>query len=134
MHSRARVGFGLGNLVTAALLVLAVYMLPVRHLLVDGLLVVAAVVTGASSVAALAKLPKAALFLRIAAFTLLGLGLIAVALSVLTLAFLAGVHGRWLQAGIPIASYALALIIPYTIVYPIVQLLVVTPAQRGTAA
>ena len=134
MDTRARVGFGIGNLVTAALLVLGVYMLPVRYLLIDALLVIGAVVAVASSIATFAKLPSAPLLLRIAAFALLGLGLIAVALAVLTLSFLAGVHGRWLEAGIPIATYALGLIIPYTIVYPIVQLLAVAPEQRGTAA
>lgn len=132
MDTRARVGFGIGNLITAALLVLGVYMLPVRYLLVDGLLIIGAVAAVASSVAVFAKLAAAPLLLRIAAFALLGLGLIAVALAVLTLSFLAGVHGRWLEAGIPIATYALGLIIPYTIVYPIVQLLAITP-ERGTA-
>jgi hypothetical protein len=134
MHSRARVGFGIGNLLTAALLGAAVFMLPVRYTLVDALLVIVAVIAAMSAVGLLANAGWAGRGLRIAAFALLGFGLLAVGLAVLTLAFLAGVHGRWLDAGIPITMYALALIVPYTVIYPLVQLLTVGAAEAGTRA
>ena len=134
MHSRARVGFGVGNLVTAVLLAVGVQMMPLRHLAIDALLVVAAAVTAVSGVALLANVSWAARVQRIAALALLAFGLVAVALAVLTLVFLAGVHGRWLEAGIPITYAALALIVPYAVIYPIVQLLFAPPDQRRTAA
>lgn len=134
MHSRARVGFGVGNLVTAVLLAVGVYMMPLRHVAIDALLVLAAIVTAVSGATLLANVSWAPKLQRIAALTLLAFGLVAVALAVLTLVFLAGVHGRWLEAGIPITYAAVALIVPYAVVYPIVQLLFAPNDERGTAA
>jgi hypothetical protein len=133
MTDRARVGFGLGNLATATLLIVGVFMLPVRYWLVDALLVLGAIATAVSAVALLANVRWAARSLRISALTLLGVGLIAVLLAVLTLSFLAGVHGRWLEAGIPVTYSALALIVPYTIVYPIAQLLAIGDETGASA-
>ncbi len=134
MRSGVRVGFGFGNLVAAGLLVAGIGALPVRFWAVDAPLAAVAVALVASSVVLFANLPWAQRALRAAAFALLGLGLFVIALAVLTLVFLAGVHGRWFGGSIQVTALTLALIVPYTVVYPIAQLVAVPADKRGAAA
>jgi hypothetical protein len=128
MPPPTRFGFGTGNLVTSGLLVASIFVLPVRFWLVDGLIGAVAAVLLVSSVWLLADLRGAEKGARIAAFALLGLGLFAIGLAILTLAFLSSVHGRWLDYGLPWTVLALALLAPYTVVYPLLQLLRASPS------
>jgi len=134
MHVRARLGFGIGNVVVAALLVAAIFVLPVRYWPLDGLLALVATLLVVSGVWLLAQLGGAALAGRVAAFALLGLGLVISTLAVLTLAFLSGVHGRWLDAGLPWTGLSLALLFPYTLVYPVWQLVYFAPGKGEAQA
>jgi hypothetical protein len=134
MNVRARIGFGVGNLVAAALLVAAWSALPVRHLAIDGGLVAVAVLLALSSLPLFANAAWAVRALRLAAYILLTLGLGALGLGLLTIAFLSGVHGRWLDGGMLITVQWLALLVPYTVVYPVVQLLWSQRAQGEAAA
>lgn len=132
MNTRAQLGFGIGNVITAALLGVARTQLPVRHAFFDGLLIAVAVVLSLSGLLAFMNLRWAPLALRVAAFALLGLGLVAIAVALLTIAFLSSVHGRWLEAGLPYATLALVLIAPYAVIYPVVQLVCVRAEKAAT--
>lgn len=122
MSSRLRWIFVAGNLLTAGLLATVLSVLPVRHALFDTVLAVLALALGASAIAMLANLAWSTRALRYSAGLLLGVGLLASGIAVLTLAFLSGVHGRWLDGGFPLTVVALGLIVPHLVVYPLVQL------------
>lgn len=114
--------FALGNLVPALVLGFGCYALPLRWWAMD--LPVALVVTGlvATSAAALRKPELAPRLLRGAAMTLLVLGLGLVAAFGLSVAFLAGVNGPFGAFGMLLMGLVVAMVAPYAVVYPAVQL------------
>jgi hypothetical protein len=114
--------FALGNLVPALVLGLGCYALPLRWWGMD--VPVALVVTGllASSAAALRKPELAPRLLRGAAIALLVLGLGLVAAFGLSVAFLAGVNGPFGAFGMLLMGLVVALVAPYALVYPALQL------------
>ncbi len=134
MRTGLRVGFGIGNLLAAALLAAGISALPVRFWAVDGPLAAVALALAASSVVMFTNVSWASVALRGAAFALLALGLVLVTLTVLTLVYLAGVHGRWLGGSGQVTELALALVVPYTLVYPVVELLCVPAGEPGAVA
>jgi hypothetical protein len=130
------VGFALGNLVPALVFGLAGAALPVRYLLADALLsLVIATVVGSSGVA-LFRAERALLALRVGALTLLGFGLLLVLLAALSAAYLRGVQGDYGRGGVLVMSIVLLLALPYLVVYPALELLLVhrrLEAGRATA-
>lgn len=121
------VGFALGNLVPAVTFGLAGVALPVRYLFADALLsVVIATVVGSSAVA-LFRADRALPALRVAALTLLGLGLLVIALAALSVAYLRGIQGDYGRGGVLIMTIVILLALPYLVVYPVLELLLLHP-------
>jgi hypothetical protein len=121
-NRRFVVGFALGNLVPAVAFGLAGVALPVRYLFADAVLsLVIATVVGASGVA-LFRAERALPALRVAALTLLGLGLVLIALAALSVAYLRGIQGDYGRGGVLIMSLVLLLALPYLVVYPALEL------------
>jgi hypothetical protein len=119
------VGFALGNLVPAFVFGLAGAALPVRYPFADTLLsLVVAAVVGSSAVALL-RPERSLAALRVGALTLLGFGLLLVMLAALSVAFLRGVQGDYGRGGVLVMSIVLLLALPYLVVYPVLELLLV---------
>ena len=122
--SRVRVTFGVLNAFVALILVVAelAYVRPHCWPL-DASAALVSSVELVSAVALLADLSWALRALRTAAWVSLVVGLVVVALVGLTMAFLAGVHGDTGYAGALVSGLVIALLVPYTIVLPALQLL-----------
>jgi len=130
---RAWKGFALGNLLPAVLLAIGVVALPVRFWPADVIVGTASAVTAGASIAALLRPALAWQALRVAALVLLGVGLLVIAAGALSLAFLSGVHGDYGRGGALLMTLVLFLVVPYTLVYPIIELLWLH-ARRETPA
>lgn len=119
-----RIGFGIANLFVAVLAYGGIFRgLPSRWLPVDlaGVVVIALM---ASSGLALVLDRRGALPLaRVAAFVVLGIGMLLFAALVLTASWLAGVYGPIGRGGAAIFALVAALVLPYTIVVPAAELL-----------
>jgi hypothetical protein len=128
---RAAIVFGLGNLVTAALLVLGVFVaLPARWWPVD---TAAAGLTGlelASGVALLAGARSARRLAAVAAGVALALGLGVVTTLALTASWLSGVYGPVGRGGALILVLVSALALPYFVVWPAIQLVWMGPGRQ----
>jgi hypothetical protein len=121
-NRRFVVGFALGNLVPVAAFGLAGVALPVRYLVADVFLSLVIVTVVGSSGVALFRAERALPALRVAALTLLGLGLLLVALAALSVAYLRGIQGDYGRGGVLIMSLVLLLALPYLVVYPALEL------------
>lgn len=122
-NRRFVVGFALGNLVPALVFGLAGVALPVRYAFADVLLSLVIVTVVGSSGVALFRPERALSALRVGALTLLGLGLLVIALAALSVAYLRGVQGDYGRGGVVIMSIVLLLALPYLVVYPALELL-----------
>jgi len=71
--------------------------------------------------------------LRVGASVLLGIGLVLLAAAALSLAFLSGIHGDFGQGGMALMALVAFLVLPYTVVYPVLELRFVGPAERRVA-
>jgi hypothetical protein len=119
------IGFALGNLVPAVVFGLTGVALPVRYLFADVLLsLVIATVVGSSGVA-LFRAERALSALRVGAVTLLGLGLLLLSLAALSVAYLSGIQGDYGRGGVLVMSIVLLLALPYLVVYPVLELVLV---------
>jgi hypothetical protein len=130
---RFEIGFALGNLVPALVLGIGLSALPTRWWPADVLVggsVLAVVVTTASVFARPASARRA---LRVGASVLLGIGLVLLAAAALSLAFLSGIHGDFGQGGMALMALVSFLVLPYTVVYPVVELRWLAPAERAVA-
>ena len=125
------VGFALGNLVPAVAFGLAGVALPVRYLFADALLSLVVVTVVGSSGVALLRAERALSALRVAALTLLGLGLLLIALAALGVAYLRGIQGDYGRGGVLIMSLVLLLALPYLVVYPVLELWLLHPRLRA---
>jgi hypothetical protein len=126
------VGFALGNLVPVVTFGLAGVALPVRYLFADALLSCVVLTVVASSGVALFRAERALQALRVGALTLLGLGLLLLAAAALSVAYLRGIQGDYGRGGVAIMSLVLLLALPYLVVYPVLELVLLHP--RLTAA
>ena len=121
---RAALAFGLANVATAALIFVGVFVsLPARWWPVDlpaGALVVLELVSGG---ALLANARWAGAALRIAAAVALVAGLLAVTVLAMTASWLSGVYGPVGKGGALVLSLVAALVLPYVVVLPAVELL-----------
>jgi len=94
-----------------------------RYWVVDVPATLIALVELASAVALFAKLPWARRALTIAAWIAFVGGLLLVALIVLTIVFLRTIHGEDGMVATLVSGLVIALILPYTVLLPTVQLL-----------
>ncbi len=122
--SRAPVTFGVLNGVAGVVLLVGVFVLAQPRfwgLDVPALLIAAVQLT--SAVALLARLPWALRALTVAAWVSFVLGLAIVFLIVVTMVFLRGIHGDYGLAALAVSGLVVALLVPYIVVLPALQLL-----------
>jgi hypothetical protein len=123
LSRRAAVVFGIADLVTAAVIVLGVFVgLPSRWAPVDVPAVVLIAVDLAAGVALLARKPWAPRVARAASALSLALGLALVTTLALTASWLSGVYGPVGMGGAVILGLVAALALPYLVVVPVVRL------------
>jgi len=123
MNTRAMIGFGIGNVVAALVVVVGVFQgLPARWLPID--LTAAAVVAllGASGAGLILRAKWALRVARAAAFVVLAVGLAFVAALALTASYLSGIYGPVGKGGALILVLVAALALPYLVVLPASQL------------
>ena len=100
-------------------------MLPVRWWPLDGLVGVAVVLLLSTSAIALFDARRADRALNWAAAGLLAIGLVVVTAFALSMAFLSGVHGPFGAFGVALMGLVVLLLLPYAVIYPALQLLLV---------
>ena len=128
LNTRARVGFGIANVVVAVGFAIGIFrLLPMRWWLVDTGGVVVIALMGASGLALLAKHRTAERITRIAAFAVLAIGLALFATLCLTASWLHGVYGPVGRGGAAIFALVAALVLPYVVLLPIAELLWIGP-------
>jgi hypothetical protein len=132
MTRRGRLGFGIGDLAFAALLLAIVFLgLPTRWWIVDGCASVTAGLMAIAGVALIADHKHAPRVARWAASVALTLGLTLVTGLAITAAWLWGTYGPVGRGGAAIFGLVTLMAIPYTIVFPAAELLWIgPPAQR----
>lgn len=122
--SRVRVTFAVLNAVTALILLVSVFgLVRPRYWVLD---VPAGLMSAVQIVSAVGLFTRAAWALRaltVAAWASLVGGLGLVALTVLTMVFLRGVHGDDGLAATAISGLSVALLLPYTVLLPTLELL-----------
>jgi len=119
-----RLTFGILNALSA--LVLLVGLLGVvqpRFWALDVPLLTVALLDLVSAVGLLANLRWAMRALTISAWVSFVLGLLVVSLILLTMVFLRGIHGDFGVAALAVSSLIVALLVPYTLALPTIQLL-----------
>jgi hypothetical protein len=131
---RYEVGFALGNVLPASVLSVGLFALPVRWWPADVVVSGAVLALLATSAVVMSRPAHARSALRIGAQVLLGVGLLVVAAAVLSLAFLAGIHGDFGRGGVTLMILIALLVLPYAIVYPAIQLLWLGPRPRKQRA
>lgn len=132
-RARGVIGFAIGNFVPVLVLGVGLYALPVRFWVVDVLVVAAVLGAAGGSGVALARPALSLPALRVAAIALLAIGLLLVGAAALSAAFLSGVHGDYGKGGTLLMLLILFLMIPYTLVYPVIELLWLHGKQKSPA-
>jgi hypothetical protein len=118
-----RTGFGLADLVSAAVLYLGVFQgLPSRWWLVDGAAVVVIALFTGAGLGLIGRASWAPKLAWIASAVSLVLGILLVATLALTASFLSGIYGPVGRGGALILALTAALAIPYLVVLPAAQL------------
>jgi hypothetical protein len=119
-----RITFGVLNALSALVLLVGLFgVVQPRFWALDVPLVGIALVELASAVALLAKLPWAMRALTVSAWVTFVLGLLVVSLILITIAFLRGIHGDYGLAALAVSTLVVALLVPYTLVLPALELL-----------
>lgn len=132
---RTALVLGFANAFTAGLVVFGVFVaLPTRWLPVDGAAAVLAVIQGASAIGLLVGASWAAPVARAAGAIALGLGLLAVTALAMTASWLSGVYGPVGRGGSIVLALVAALVFPYLVVLPVVQLLHLRAPSRNAPA
>lgn len=131
---RARIGFGVGNLVIALGVAIGVFRyLPTRWWFLDGAGVVICGLLGVSGVALLRQAAIAERITRIASAVVLAIGLVIVTATVATAGWISGVYGQVGTTGAVIFGLVAALILPYVVVYPAVELAWIGPSPKTSS-
>ncbi|HVJ94452.1 MAG TPA: hypothetical protein VM580_31915 [Labilithrix sp.] len=130
---RARIGFGIANLAVSIFVVGGVFrFLPTRWWVVDTGALVVGVLLAASGVALLAKANVAEPLTRVAAAVVLVLGLVLFTALVATAGWISGVYGQVGVSGAIIFGLVAALVLPYVVVLPAVELVWLGPRAART--
>lgn len=120
---RARIGFGIANLVVATAAVVGVFrLLPARWWVVDAGAVLVALLLGASGLALLARARVAEALTRAASALVLVIGLALFGALVTTAGWIGGVYGQVGASGAILFGLVAALVLPYVVVLPAVEL------------
>lgn len=119
-----RVTFGVLNAFSALVLLVGLFgVVQPRFWALDVPLSSIALVELVSAVGLLAKLPWALRALTVSAWVSFVLGLLVVSLILLTLVFVRGIHGDYGAAALAVSGLIIALLVPYTVVLPALELL-----------
>jgi hypothetical protein len=128
----ARLLFGAANVVNALLIAFGVFVaLPSRWWPVDTaavVLVLLQLVSGAGLVTASPWAPKVA---RAASAVALAMGLFTVTVLAVTASWLSGIYGPVGKGGSVVLALVAALVLPYLVVLPLVQLVWLRPKAPG---
>lgn len=128
---RARVGFGVANVAIAIFVAIGVFrLLPTRWWVVDTGAVVVSLMLASSGLALLLKASIAERLTRAAAAIVLVLGLALFTAIVTTAGWISGVYGQVGASGAIIFGLVGALVLPYVVVLPAVELAWVGPRAR----
>jgi hypothetical protein len=127
----ARITFGLGHGVTAAVVLVGVFLaLPSRWWPVDTAAGALLLLHVASAIGLLRGASWSTLAARVTCAVALALGLFLVTVLSVTAAWLAGVYGPVGKGGSLILGLVAALALPYLVVVPLVELVWLRPAPR----
>jgi len=119
-----RITFGVLNAVSALVLLVGVFgVVQPRFWVLDVPAAIIAFVSLVSAVGLLARLPWALRALTVSAWVSFVLGLTIVSLIVITIVFLRGIHGDYGVAALAVSGLIVALLVPYTVVLPALELL-----------
>ena len=119
-----RLTFGILNALSALVLLVGLFgVVQPRFWALDVPLVTIALLELVSAVGLLAKLPWAMRALTVSAWASFGLGLLVVSLILLTMVFLRGIHGDFGVAALAVSSLIVALLVPYILLLPTIELL-----------
>ncbi|HEY8039929.1 MAG TPA: hypothetical protein VIF15_09060 [Polyangiaceae bacterium] len=132
LSRRAALVFGIANLLTAALVAFGVFVaLPARWWPVDGAAVALVALELGSGAGLLLRAPWATRVARAACAVALALGLFTVSVLAVTASWLGGVYGPVGMGGAVILVLVAALVLPYVIVLPLVQLIWLRPRAEA---
>lgn len=120
---RASIAFGIANALTALIFFVGIALIQPRYWVVDVPAALLALVELASAIALFAKLPWAWRALSVAAWATFGLGLLIIGMIVLTMVFLRTIHGEDGMVATLVSGLVIALVAPYTLLLPTVELL-----------
>src|SRR5688572_6542608 len=124
MDKRARIGFGIANVVIGLAVAICVWrLLPTRWWVVDGGAAIISLLLVGSGGALLRNAPIAERLTRLAAFVVFALGLTVFAALVLTASWIHGVYGPVGKGGAIIFALVALMVLPYVVVLPLVELL-----------
>jgi hypothetical protein len=119
---KKEIAFAIGNLVPATVLGSGLLALPVRWWPTDVVLGGAVLTLAAASSVVFGRPELTQRALTWAARVLLGTGVVLVSAAALSMAFLAGIHGDFGRGGVTLMLLVTLLVLPYAIVYPLVEL------------
>jgi len=122
LHRKKELAFAVGNLVPATVLGAGLVALPVRFWPTDLVVGGSTLALALASSAVIGRPAVAHRALLIGARVLLGVGILLVTAAVLSMAFLAGIHGDFGRGGVTLMLLVTLLVLPYAIVYPLVEL------------
>jgi hypothetical protein len=123
LSRRAAVVFGSADVLTAALVVVGVFIgLPSRWPPVDGVAIVLTVLLGASGAGLLSGASWAVRVARVTSAVSLAIGLGVVSVLAVTASWLSGVYGPVGRGGAIVLLLVAALALPYLIVVPTIRL------------
>jgi hypothetical protein len=126
--------FAVGNILLAGLVLWATFTgLTARDLWVDVPAVLLALMLVASSAGLLRNAPWALRLLRACASIELLVGFVAIAGLALSVSYLSGTHGDLGRSGALTMTLVLALMLPYLVIYPVLQLIWVYARQHASA-
>jgi hypothetical protein len=124
--------FATSNLVAAAVVLAGVFLaLPTRWAPVDVSACIVAGALGAAGVGLFVKAPWAPFAVRAASTLVLFAGLLLIAVLALTASYLWGIYGPIGRGGGLIMFLVAALVVPYLVILPSVQLLWIGPRERA---
>jgi hypothetical protein len=129
---RSEILFAVGNVVPAIVLGVGLYALPVRWWPADFVIGAAVLALPITSGIVFARPSSSRRALRVGASVLLAVGLVLIAAAVLSCAFLAGIHGDFGQGGVTLMTLVTFLVLPYAVVYPVLELLWLGPPPKAT--
>jgi hypothetical protein len=120
----ARLTFGIANLLVGVILFGGTFLVvQPRFWAFDGPLSLIALSQLTSGVGLLLRLPWAARALRVSAWLSFCLGLVVISLVVLSMVFLRGILGDYGVAALAVSGLIVALLVPYVLVLPALELL-----------